>query len=208
MTLVKICGITNLDDALGCVAAGADALGFNFFAHSPRYIAPEKAGEIIDRVPKEVLAVGVFVNEAAPEDIARMVSTSHVAAIQLHGEESPQFCDELANHFVIKVFRARHRSELPSLTDYRVSAVMLDGFAPNLWGGTGRTTDWELARRVKESVPKLFLAGGLSPENVAAAILAVEPYAVDACSALEVRPGIKDLKIVERFVRVSHLGAS
>jgi phosphoribosylanthranilate isomerase len=200
MTLVKICGITNLSDARACIEAGADALGFNFYRKSPRFIEPALVREIVEQLPDNILTVGVFVNEESPAAVERIANEAGVEGLQLHGEESPEYCASLNNRFVIKAIRVDEKFDPQSPAKYKVSAIMLDGFHPELKGGTGRVTDWVVSREVRELVPKLFLAGGLSPENVASAITAVEPYAVDACSALEISPGKKDPDRVRAFV--------
>lgn len=200
MTYVKVCGITNLEDALAAVAAGADMLGFNFYRPSPRYLDPHAAREIIDQVPTEVLTVGVFVNEAQAI-VEQIADAAGVAAVQLHGDESPEFCQRLKHRYVIKVLAARQDFDPARACDFDVQAIMLDAFDRKARGGTGHTIDWSLARRTRELVPRLFLAGGLSPENVTAAIAAVEPYAVDACSALETSPGRKDAQRLRAFVQ-------
>jgi phosphoribosylanthranilate isomerase len=197
MTLVKICGITTLADAMVAVEAGADALGFNFYRPSPRYIRPEKAREIIDRLPESILKVGVFVNEDV-ESVARIATEANLSAVQLHGDESPEYCHKLAGQYVVKVFRAGDGVDVET---YGVDAIMLDTKDDLLRGGTGRVFDWSIAQRTNDSTPKLFLAGGLSPENVAEAITTVRPYAVDACSSLEERPGRKDHTRVRAFVK-------
>ena len=197
MTLVKICGITTLADAMVAVEAGADALGFNFYRPSPRYIRPENAREIIDRLPESILKVGVFVNEDV-ESVARIATEANLSAVQLHGDESPEYCHELAGQYVIKVFRAGDGVDVET---YGVDAIMLDTKDDLLRGGTGRVFDWSIAQRTNDSTPKLFLAGGLSPENVAEAITTVRPYAVDACSSLEESPGRKDHTRVRAFVK-------
>ena len=196
MTLVKICGITNTDDALAAVEAGADALGFNFYPRSPRYISPAIAREISDHLPASVLRVGVFVSEEL-QSLSRVVSDASLTAVQLHGDETPEYCDQLKTTFVIKVFGARDDLDL---TAYKVDAIMLDTKDELLHGGTGRVFDWSIAQRANNSVPKLFLAGGLSPENVAAAIATVRPYAVDACSSLETTPGKKNHERMRAFI--------
>jgi phosphoribosylanthranilate isomerase len=201
MTFIKVCGITNLSDALASVEAGADALGFNFYRRSPRYIEAEEARAIIERLPAHVLCVGVFVNEAEPQEVARLADAAGIGAVQLHGDETPEYCRALRERYVIKVLRAGAGFALEHLSAYETQAHMLDAFSGAAYGGTGRTVDWSLARRARELAPKLFLAGGLSPENVAEAIAAVEPYAVDACSSLESAPGRKDASRVRAFVK-------
>jgi phosphoribosylanthranilate isomerase len=201
MTFVKICGITNLDDALAAVDAGADALGFNFYKPSPRYITPEAAREIIAELPQTILTIGVFVNEQSPqaaEDLARRAS---VTAIQLHGDESPDYCRNLTSHRVIKALAAGADFDAEQARAYEVDAILLDTKDPELRGGTGRVFDWSIAKQVKRLVPKLFLAGGLSLQNIEQAIISVDPYGVDACSALEETPGKKDHVRVRSFIQ-------
>ena len=197
MTLVKICGITNVADAHAAVEAGADALGFNFYRPSPRYITPPDARAIIDQLPESVLKVGVFVNEDL-KSLMRVTEEANFSAVQLHGDESPEYCRELEGKFVIKAFGAANNLKFNA---YQVDAIMLDTKDDLLHGGTGRVFDWSIAQRATSSVPKLFLAGGLSPENVAEAITRVRPYAVDACSSLEIRLGKKNHERVRAFVK-------
>ncbi len=204
MAFVKICGITSLEDALLSVAAGADALGFNFYRPSPRYIEPLVAREIIDRLPGNVLTVGVFVNEPTPETVERIASDAGVAAVQLHGDESPDYCRALRGRYVIKVLTAGNDFEPQRALDYQVKAIMLDTFDAHMRGGTGRAMDWAVARKTRALVPRLFLAGGLAAENVQSAIAAVDPYGVDACSRLETSPGKKVPERVEAFVNAAH----
>jgi len=198
MTLIKVCGITNLNDAHAAVAAGADALGFNFYKLSPRYIAPESARGIIDTLPGSILTVGVFVNEESPEAVKAIANRSGVKAVQLHGDESPDYCRALNS--VIKNFSVSTSLDIEQIRAYEVDAIMLDTKDNRLHGGTGRVFDWSIAQQVSRVVPKLYLAGGLSPENVAGAIEMVHPYAVDACSSLEDKPGIKNHERMRIFV--------
>ena len=198
MTFIKICGITNLDDALAAVAAGADALGFNFYKPSPRYITPQSARDIIEQLPRSVLTVGVFVNEEAATLIA---NEAGVTALQLHGDESPSYCCELAKHrYVIKSFAVSDDFDTDVIKSYEVEAIMLDTRDNKLRGGTGQRFDWSIAQQVSRLVPKLFLAGGLSPENIEEAIETVHPYAVDTCSALEDKPGKKNHERMRAFI--------
>ena len=199
MTLVKICGITNLDDALVAIEAGADALGFNFYPPSPRYIAPDAAGKIIAALPQNLLKVGVFVNEETTTllEIARAAS---INALQLHGDESPAYCAALDGWYIIKVFSQKNLAD-GSPGCYNVTAVMVDAGDKSMRGGTGRLADWSVATKLRDSVPKLFLAGGLSPSNIEEAITTVRPYAVDACSRLEHAPGKKDPELVRDFIK-------
>jgi phosphoribosylanthranilate isomerase len=206
MTYVKICGITNLDDALVAVDAGADMLGFNFYRPSPRYIEPQAAREIIDQLPATILTVGVFVNEEYPASVEAIANESGVAALQLHGDESPEYCASLKDRYVIKVFGAAANFVPASTLTYEVNAIMLDAFDRKARGGTGHTIDWLMAQQTREFAPRLFLAGGLSPENVTQAIEIVQPYAVDACSALELAPGKKDPSRIQAFIKAAHAG--
>jgi phosphoribosylanthranilate isomerase len=202
MVLVKVCGITNLEDALAAIDAGADALGFNFFKRSPRYIAPEAARNIIDRLTQTadtLLTVGVFVNESI-DQIKTVAATAGVSALQLHGDESPEYCKALSDYYLIKVFSASESFVPAAVLDYDVEAIMFDAVDKERFGGTGQLSNWSVARKASELVPRLFLAGGLSAENVAEAISQVNPYAVDACSRLERAPGVKDHDRVRAFV--------
>ena len=205
MTLVKICGITTLEDAWCAVDAGAGALGFNFYKQSPRYIDPESARKIIDQLPKRILTVGVFVNEES-EQVKSAATEAGVVALQLHGDESAEYCAELRDWYVIKVFCVGEDFDPSVVVDYPVKAVMIDARHKTLRGGTGLLSDWSVARRIRELGKPLFLAGGLSPGNVREAITVVKPYAVDACSALEEHPGKKNQGRVAEFVRAVNEG--
>ena len=200
MTLVKICGVTNLEDALLCVGAGADMLGFNFYPRSPRYVAPEIARDIIARLPASVVTVGVFVNEESPRRVEELATLANVAAVQLHGDEPAAYCRALEGRLVIKALRVATDFAPESAASCGTRAVLLDAYSRDLYGGTGDVFDWSAARRVRALVPQLFLAGGLGPHNVSAAVRAVAPYAVDACSLLERAPGLKDMERVRAFV--------
>ena len=202
MTKVKICGITNLEDALVSANFGADALGFNFYEKSPRYIAPEKAREIIEQLPEKILKVGVFVNEDL-EKIAAMAKTARLDLLQLHGEETPEFVKELkakTNLEIIKAFRVSPDFEPEDVLQYETDAILLDVYNPKEHGGTGETFDWEIAKKVQEIFPKMYLAGGLSQNNIANAISRVSPFAVDACSCLESEKGEKDKVNLINFI--------
>lgn len=198
---VKICGITNLPDALMSVEAGANVLGFNFYKGSPRYIAPDAARSIIAELPRGVQTVGVFVNEPSPSIIERIAGHTRLGAVQLHGDESPAYCRSLRHLTTIKALRIGAGFKLEHANDYGVNYVLLDAFVAGARGGTGATCDWAIARAVRERVPRLILAGGLSAENVSAAIEAVRPFAVDACSRVESSPGVKDEAKVREFMQ-------
>ncbi|HEY6231264.1 MAG TPA: phosphoribosylanthranilate isomerase [Pyrinomonadaceae bacterium] len=201
MTLVKICGITNLEDALAAVNAGADMLGFNFYRPSPRYVEPEAARLIIEQVPREVVSVGVFVDHP-PAEVERIAGETGLQLLQLHGDESPEYCAALKakGYQVMKVFNCGETFNANVVGDYDVDLVMLDAAAGGIRGGTGQLGDWSQARQASETFPQVFLAGGLSPENVSAAIEAVAPFGVDVCSSLELGPGKKDHARVEAFI--------
>jgi len=198
---VKICGITNWPDARRAIEAGADFLGFNFYAGSPRYIEPAKAWRIVRRMPKRVGAVGVFVDESEGKmaEIARSVG---LARLQLHGNESPAVVRRLSrSFFVIKAVRVRKSFRAKQLSRFKdAKALLLDSFDAKQRGGTGKTFDWRAAGRVNGGV-KIFLAGGITPENVGAAIRITKPYAVDVCSGVEAKPGKKDAKLLKAFMR-------
>ena len=168
MTKVKICGITNLEDALVSAKFGADALGFNFYEKSPRHIAPEKAAEIIKKLPENVLKVGVFVNESL-EKIAEIAIIAGLDALQLHGEETPEFARQLkqkTNLEIIKAFRVSPDFAPEDVLKYETDAILLDAYSPKEHGGTGETFDWEIANKVQEIFPKMYLAGGFLSNNM------------------------------------------
>ena len=201
MTFIKICGITSLEDALAAVDAGADALGFNFYKPSPRYIRPDAAREIINHLPKNILTVGVFVNEQSPQFVEDLARDAGVTAIQLHGDESPDYCRDLNKPYVIKALAAGSDFDPKLAKDYDVEAILLDTKDDVLRGGTGRVFDWSIAQKVRRLVPKLFLAGGLSLQNIEQAIISVDPYGVDACSSLEETPGKKNEERLRAFIK-------
>ena len=201
MTFIKICGITNLDDALAAVNAGANALGFNFYKPSARYISPDAAREIVNRLPTTILTVGVFVNETSPQSVEQLARQAAVTAIQLHGDESPDYCRAIENRYVIKALAAGADFDMQRALDYEVEAILLDTKDDKLRGGTGRVFDWSIALEVRRTVPKLYLAGGLGIENIEDAIKSVDPFAVDACSALEETPGKKNHDRMRAFVK-------
>lgn len=203
---IKICGITNLGDALACATAGADLLGFNFYPGSPRYIEPAAAREIVSQLPASIMSVGVFVDAGVPGEVQRLADTAGVSAVQLHGNESPSYCRAFKGRFVIKALRANDSFNPESAAEYETDAVLLDSFDPQLPGGTGKVFDWSFAQRTNQLIPKLFLAGGLGPENVAEAVATVQPFAVDACSCMEISPGRKDIEKVRAFIAAVRRG--
>jgi phosphoribosylanthranilate isomerase len=198
---VKICGITNLHDAMAAVEAGADALGFVFCEESPRRVDVKTAAEIIGQLPPFVARVGLFVN--APEDSIRQTAERcRLDTLQLHGDEAPEFCQRFRLS-VIKAFRVRDESSLAALKSYAVSGFLLDAFVAGKLGGTGERFDWALARQAAETCPRVILAGGLTPENVALAVRQVRPYAVDVSSGVESKPGQKDHSKLVAFIQAA-----
>ena len=202
MVRVKICGITNVEDALLACELGAHAIGLNFYEKSPRCISPFTASKIIQKMPPFVTPVGVFVNwQAAP--VASLAKALGLAAAQLHGDEPPKLVSEVAKKVpVIKALHAGKGSALPPFARYRgVTAFLLDAPHSGQYGGTGGTADWTMAEAAAKS-HRILLAGGLTPENVAEAILAVRPYAVDVTSGVETKPGKKDPEKLRAFFEV------
>ena len=190
-TRVKICGITQWEDAQLAVELGASALGFNFYPASPRYIAPDAAKAIVLRLPPLVTAVGVFANEIDGAHIAAIARQAGVAAVQLHGPKFPKADGTLAAFQMIRAVAVSDGMKIEELTLSGASAYLLDAFDHDLPGGTGKTFDWTLAREAKRYAP-IILAGGLTPENVSRAIREAQPYAVDVASGVESSPGKKD----------------
>jgi phosphoribosylanthranilate isomerase len=188
---LKVCGLTSLEDARAAIDCGAEYLGFIFYPKSPRYIAPAAARAIIERLPEQIISVGVFVNEPRPEDVDEFLRVSGARLAQLHGDESPDYCAGVGAERVIKALRAGDDFDARRVLDYPASAVLLDAFDAKLYGGTGRTVDWTIAREAAK-LTRVFLSGGLSPENIVEAIHAVEPFAVDLNSGVESAPGRKD----------------
>ncbi len=197
MVKIKICGITNLEDALAAAEVGADALGFNFYKKSPRYIEPEKAAEIIAQLPPFVMPVAIFVNERE-EKVRNIQFTTGIKVLQFHGDERPEFCERFATR-VIKAFQVKDKESLKHMAHYHVSALLLDSYKDGLRGGTGVTFDWHLAV-VAKTFGRVILAGGLTPENVAEAVKLVQPYGVDVAGGVEKEKGIKDHGMIKKFI--------
>lgn len=206
MVKVKICGITNRTDAQAAAAAGCDALGFVFYTKSPRYIEPQTACAIIRRLPKQVIAIGVFVD--APErSIRRTARLCRLDMLQFHGRETPAFCRRFRGFKVIKGFRVKGRIDTRDVRRYKVFAYLFDAFSSRAYGGTGRTLRWKsVARDLAGIKAPVFLSGGLNERNVRRAIRTIQPAWVDASSRLERSPGKKDHAAVRRFVRRAKLG--
>mgnify|MGYP000235773444 FL=1 len=197
MIKVKICGITNKEDALYAAECGADALGFIFYEKSPRYIEPDNAKTIIAALPPFVTTVGVFVNKDF-NDIRDITLLTGVTVVQLHGDESPSYCN-LVEGKLIKAIRVKNYSSIEGLKKYDVDVFLLDSFDKNSFGGSGLTFDWKLAEKAKQ-YGKIILAGGLTPDNVEEAVKKVVPYGVDVNSGVEQKPGIKNKNKVKEFI--------
>lgn len=189
---LKICGISSLADARAAIDCGAQYLGFNFYRPSPRYIAPLAARQIIEQLPRNIISVGIFVNESQPADVLEILQTSGAQWAQLHGDETPEYCAQIGAERVLKALRVSPEFQPREVLRYATAAVLLDAYDKNLYGGTGKTANWELAREAA-TLTKVFLAGGLSPENIGAAVRAVAPFAVDVNSGVENAPARKDL---------------
>ena len=205
MTKVKICGITTIDDARVAVQAGADMIGLIFYPPSPRFVTPEQAHTIVAHLPPGFPAVGVFVNESV-DTVTRIVQTSGVHIVQLHGTESPEMCQQLPWR-VIKTFRFTAHIQPEMMPQYTVEAFLIEGFHAGVYGGGGAPADWQRAASLHH-YGRIMLAGGLTPENVCEAIRIVRPYAVDVCSGVEATPGTKDWHKVHTFVRNAKNAAS
>jgi phosphoribosylanthranilate isomerase len=200
MIEVKICGITNREDALTAVQAGADGLGFIFYPSSPRFVKPDQAREITQGLPGSICRVGVFVDQA-PEEVRRIMRFCGLDLIQLHGTESSDYCALFPSSVLIKAVSLAKEEDLAVLGDYPVKAILMDAGGPGKPGGTGRTCDWSLAKKAGER-HRLILAGGLHPDNILSALETVCPRAVDVGSGVEARPGKKDSGKVRELVAV------
>jgi phosphoribosylanthranilate isomerase len=196
---VKICGITSVADGLVAAEAGADMIGLMFYAGSPRQVTAPVAAEIARSLPTTVLRVGVFVNPTTAE-VQQAIEGCGLNLLQFHGEESPQFCTQFGL-MSVKAFRIRDAQSLAALPDYPTDAWLLDAYSPAAHGGTGERFNWDLAVAAKALGRPIFLAGGLTPENVAGAARHVQPFAVDVSSGVEIAPGRKDAAKVRAFVQ-------
>jgi phosphoribosylanthranilate isomerase len=209
---VKICGVTQREQALAIAALGADYIGINFWPNSKRYLPLEKAVGWMRDVPASVRLVGVFVNPDM-EYVDEVASTGLLSHVQLHGDETPEFCAALMERGsrVLKAFQVRDEASLDAIGAYAVADVLLDAYHPQERGGIGHSFPWELAVSFKRQHPDrlLWLAGGLTPDNVGAAVRGVEPYAVDVASGVEGdKPGVKAMEKVEEFLRAARMGFS
>lgn len=193
---IKICGITNLEDAQTAVDLGADIIGFNFYPQSPRYIEPARAVAIIEKLPAFVDTAGIFVN-ADPSNIRELTREGYLNWIQLHGDESPEYCEQFTgwNLKTIKAIRVRSKESLAEATRYRTFAVLLDAYDPARYGGTGERFDWSL---LEAGLQPVFLAGGINPDNITRA-LQQGTFGVDICSGIEASPGKKDPAKMKRL---------
>ena len=207
MLKVKICGITNFDDASLAASLGADALGF-IFASSPRRVSPELARDIIRNIPPFVKTVGVFVNEDS-QVINEIVDHCGIDLVQLHGDESPELCDQFMPR-TIKALKVRDDSILGSMASYqgKVKAFLLDSYSEKMAGGTGKCFDWDLAVKINKIGIPIILAGGLGPSNIEEAVTKLKPYAVDVNSGIEESPGKKSHALMRelfgKIERIAH----
>jgi|ERR1035438_2930376 phosphoribosylanthranilate isomerase len=198
---VKICGITNKEDALLAADLGADALGFVFAKGSPRTITPEAARNIIDKLPPFILPVGVFVDSPI-EEILSIIESTGLQCVQLHGNESPSEYSKI-NIPVINAFRVDENFQADTLLRFPAKAYLLDTFVKGTAGGTGKTFDWNIALAAK-AYGRIILAGGLTPENIKDAIKKVQPYGIDISSGIELVPGKKDKKKLQQLFTAIH----
>jgi phosphoribosylanthranilate isomerase len=197
---IKICGITNLNDAMCVCTSGADAVGFIFYRESPRYVDPETARSIISKLPTDICKVGVFVNHDL-SDVKEIFSHCGLTMIQLHGDESPGYCLQFPESVVIKGVSLKTENDLLVMKDYSVRAFLVDSREKGVYGGTGKKSNWELAVRVKSMYP-LILAGGLSADNIVEAITSVAPHAVDINSGVEDSPGKKNAEKIKKIIEM------
>ena len=204
MTRVKVCGITNPEDALCAVRLGASALGFVFYQESPRFISPEEAGEIIRQIPPFVTKVGVFVNAGA-DYLKEARDVAGFDVYQFHGDETPEFCAAFAENY-IKAVRVKNAESLHAVELYDTDAFLFDTYSPDAYGGTGENFSWDVLSRRKLEDKSVILSGGLNSDNVRDAIRAVNPYAVDVSSGVESSPGIKDHLKLKWFMEAASYG--
>ncbi|MEM0896436.1 MAG: phosphoribosylanthranilate isomerase [Verrucomicrobiota bacterium] len=200
---VKVCGLRSLENSLECVEAGVDMLGFNFWPGSKRHISFEQAAGWLGALAGKVERVGLFVN-AGKEEILRVSSTGLVDLVQLHGDESPEFCHELASGGlrVMRAIRVGSETDIDDVADYPGDRILLDASVPGHYGGSGKSFDWNVARRASERFTdrKILLSGGLKPENVAQAVAQARPWGIDVASGVESAPGFKDVKRVKELL--------
>lgn len=195
---VKICGITNLTDAIAAQKLGADALGFIFYPQSPRYIQPRDAQRIIAKLSKKIKKIGVFVNPLAA-DAKRIATLCGLDMLQFHGDEPPAFCRKFPGHTIIKAFRVKGENSLTRIHEYKTDYYLFDTYIKGSFGGTGKRFNWPLIKKLKTTRP-FFISGGLNPKNVAFLIKAAHPDWVDVSSGVEVSAGIKDKGLMRKFM--------
>src|SRR6058998_3086920 len=197
---IKICGVTNVRDAKACVDLGAQLIGLNFWPQSPRYIQPDTARQIVDALPADVTAVGVFADGNA-EEIRKTANIAGVRCVQLHGNFTPAVARELAREFrVIRAFSTHAKFRPEDVSLFPDCDILIDAHHPDLWGGTGQTCNWPAARATLPFARFLILSGGLNGQNVGQAIAAATPHAVDVCSGVESAPGVKDHRAIKDFI--------
>lgn len=198
---IKICGITNLDDARAAVDMGADILGFNFYPQSPRCIESDKAEQIINKLPSFIDTAGVFVN-ATVQDIRKLTNPGLLNWVQFHGSETPEFCSQFNvwGLHTIKAIRVRSPEDIQQSHAFRTSSILFDAFDSNLYGGTGKTFDWSL---IKDCPDRIFLAGGITPDSITNA-MKLDVYGIDVCSGIESKPGKKDHNKMKQLFQKIH----
>jgi len=195
VTRIKICGITEFEDARDAALLGADAIGLNFYPSSPRYIQPARAAKIVEKLPPFVTIVGIFVNHPDPQNLEDFAVSLGLHAVQLHGNETPDYCSMIQRVKVIKTFRVDRNFRVDTLRSYGSGTFLLDGCSP----GTGNTFNWELAFGAN-AFGSIIIAGGLNPENVGEVVGSLHPFAVDVASGVESKPGKKDYEKMRRFI--------
>ena len=200
MVKVKICGITNLEDALAAFFSGAHALGFVFYKKSKRYLEPKKAGNISRILPRGIIKVGVFVDEKE-DKIRKIPKICALDMLQFHGNESPEFCSRFKGYKVIKAFRVNNGLSLEGIKKYKTFAFLFDTFSSSVAGGSGKKFDWNLLKKIGRINRPVFLSGGLNSSNIKRAIKLIGPDWVDFSSSVEVKPGIKSHKKIKDIMR-------
>lgn len=198
MVKIKICGITNKEDALRAARLGVWALGFNFYKKSPRYVAPETAKKIIQSLPKKVISIGVFVNQREG-DIKCIAKSCGLKALQFHGDETPVFCKKFKGFLTVKAIRLKNLASLAKASKYKTDFLLFDTYQKDFFGGTGKSFDWNFLEDKRILRRKVILSGGLSPENIGRAVKNVRAYAFDAASGVERRPGKKCQRLMKKF---------
>ncbi len=203
MTRVKVCGVTEVEDARDAVLLGADAIGLNFYPNSPRYLDAARAAKIIDSLPPLVTTVGVFVNHPDPQNLEDFAVSLGLHAVQLHGNETPDYCSMIQRVKVIKALRVDSNFRVDTLRSYGSRTFLLDACSPDHFGGTGKSFNWDLVFGAN-AFGSIIVAGGLNPENVALAVSTLHPYGVDVASGVESKLGKKDYEKMRRFIEAVH----